>query len=101
MIKRSDTRIRGEVFERCKLGAHLASPGFRRRQQPFADALIPARGTHRDLDNMAIDQIPMHRIRRSVEPDIHESHDLASQLGYQCQSTLRVGRMLATTPVTL
>lgn len=71
-----------------------ATPVLGRSEQLSADALIPMPAAHRDLGNLAVEDVAVHGIRRPFESGIYESNDLIAELRYKGGGSARFRRML-------
>ena len=66
------------VFQRCKVRSQSSPPLFSGRQQTFAYPKTSLSASHRNLDNVAIDNLSMHWIRRPVQASVYEPNDLVA-----------------------
>jgi len=97
LIEHAGPRVCGEIFQYCEHRAQPVPPVFSCPKQTSANALTPVRGMYRDLNNMAVDHVSVHCVRRLFKAGVNESNDLAAQFRDQGRYlTTRVRRMLPT-----
>jgi len=77
-----------------------ASPIFSRSQQSRPNALALVSAADRDLRNVAVRQVSVHRVRRLLEPRVSESNNLAVKIrDKRDRLRMRFWRMLPAVPV--